>query len=78
MLILDNDLLYRRQYAVASYLSIMGVEGITQSKRFVQAAHRLALLWIRHVPEQDHKQYDMVLLVTDQYNLLNAQAMTLL
>jgi hypothetical protein len=77
-LVLDNNLLYTRKYAMASYLSITGVEGIVQSKRFVEAAHRLALSWIRHVPERDRMQYDMVLLVTDPCSLLNAQAMALL
>jgi hypothetical protein len=74
----DNELLYSRPYALASYLSVMGVEGIAQSHWFVQAAHRLALSWIRHVPESDRIQYNMVLLVTDPYELLNADAMKLL
>ena len=71
----DTDLLFTRPYALASYLSIMGVEGISQSHWFVEAAHRLALSWARHVPEKKRLEYDMVLLVTDPYNLLNTRAM---
>lgn len=77
-LISDTDQLYKRPYALMSYLSIMGVEGIAQSHWFVQAAHKLALSWIRHVPDKDRIQYDMVLLVTDPYCLLNAKAIALL
>lgn len=74
----DTDLLYTRPYALMSYLSLMGVEGIAQSKYFVQATQRLAQSWIRHVPEKSRLEYDMVLLVTDPYGLLNAEAMALL
>ena len=74
----ERDMLYKKRFALASYLSIMGVEGIAQSAWFVQAAHRLALSWIRHVPAKDRMQYDMMLLVTDPYDLLNAEATALL
>ena len=70
----DDAKLYARPYALASYLSIMGAEGIAQSHWFVESAHRLALSWMRHVPESKRQEYDMILLVTDPYDLLNAQA----
>jgi alpha-N-acetylglucosamine transferase len=74
----DDGLLYTRPYALASYLSIMGFEGISQSHWFVQASHKLALSWIRHVPERERLKYDLVLLITDPYGLLNAEAVSLL
>lgn len=74
----DVDLLYTRRYALMSYLSIMGIEGIAQSTFFVQGAQRLAQSWIRHVPATGRMQYDMVLLVTDPYGLLNAKSVVLL
>jgi hypothetical protein len=74
----DVDLLYTKQYALMSYLSITGIEGISQSKYFVQGAHKLAQSWIRHVPEKDRKHYDMVLIITDPYGFLNSKAMVLL
>ena len=70
----DDAKLYARPYAFASYLSIMGAEGIAQSHWFVESAHRLALSWARHVPESKRLEYDMILLVTDPYDLLNSQA----
>ena len=74
----DVGQLYYRRYAFMSYLSIMGIEGIAQSKYFVQAAQRLGKSWIRHVPGKERIQYDMVLLITDPYGLLNSDSMLLL
>ena len=74
----DVELLYIRRYALMSYLSMTGIEGISQSKYFVQGAQRLAKSWMRHVPVEGRGEYDMVLLVADPYSLLNAGSMALL
>jgi hypothetical protein len=71
-------LIAARGYGFLSYLPLPGIEGISQSKYFVQASQRLAKSWIRHVPEEGRSEYDMVLLVADPYSLLNAESMALL
>lgn len=70
----EEEFLYVKPYALASYLSLTGVEGVIESRRFQAGAERLALSWLRHVPETTRREYDMVLLVTDPYNMLAAEA----
>lgn len=74
----DNDALYQRPYAMASYLSLTGFEGVAYSHLFTLSAQRLALSWIRNVPKKSRMQYDMVLLVSDPYGLLTSTAASLL
>jgi hypothetical protein len=70
----DDAMLYTKPYALASYLSMVGLEGIAQSHLFVECANKLALSWIRHVPSSERMEYDMVLIVTDPYGLLHTKA----
>ena len=70
----DDTLLYSRPKALASYLSLTGVEGVGSSHLYVLCAQRLALSWKRNVPAESREEYDMVLLVTDPYNLLTHKA----
>ena len=74
----DDILLYSRPKALASYLSLTGVEGVSASHLFVLSARRLALSWKRNVPRESREQYDMVLLVTDPYSLLTHKSASML
>jgi len=69
-----DQMLYSRPYALASYLSLTGAEGVVSSGLYVMSAQRLALSWARHVPVESRMQYDMILIVTDPYKLLTASA----
>ena len=74
----DDILLYSKPKALASYLSLSGVEGLGASHFYVLSAQRLALSWARNVPKESREKYDMLLLVTDPYNLLTNSAASLL
>jgi hypothetical protein len=69
-----DPILYSRPYALASYLSLTGAEGVVSSGLYVMCAQRLALSWARHVPVESRMQYDMILIITDPYKLLTASA----
>ena len=64
--------LYARHNAVASYLSLTGLEGIVSSQRFILCAKRLGQSWKMKVSGQD--DYDMILMVVDPYSILTASS----
>lgn len=64
--------LYTRHNAVASYLSLTGLEGIVSSQRFILCAKRLGQSWKMKVSGQD--DYDMILMVVDPYSILTASS----
>lgn len=66
----ESDFLYARPYALVSYLSFTGMEGISSSDAFITCCTRLAHSWDRSIPQHTRSQYDKVLLITDPWGLL--------
>lgn len=74
----DNDILYSRPNALASYLSLTGFEGVSTSHLFILAARRLAESWTRNVHPKNRQNYDMVLIITDPYKILTTESASVL